>query len=207
MYKNKILILILLTLHLAISLKTNNFCMIKQQVCNGFYDENQNYEIKCDSIKCHGSFNYTCGFNICSNKKSGCNEINKLNSDLKFMLKTKYIDLLANPNNLIEIKKIKSIYKEIKNCSIKDYYKLRANDFCIRAKNCKTILGYGNLKLAKRIECKCPLKQAFRCDKYCTIDSIACDHSKLKESKKNLAYTKLCVNHNSTEHVRFFSTI
>jgi len=24
---------------------------------DGFYDENKNYEIKCESIKCHGAFN------------------------------------------------------------------------------------------------------------------------------------------------------
>ena len=91
MFNNKILIILLLKLHLTISLKSTHLCMIKQQACKGFYDENKNYEIKCEPIKCHGAFNFTCGLNICSNKKSECDEINKFGSYLKYLQQAQYI--------------------------------------------------------------------------------------------------------------------
>ena len=62
----------LLTLHLAASLKPNDFCIRKQQECKGFYDRKHNYHTKCELIKCNGVSRNHCGFNICSKNKNKC---------------------------------------------------------------------------------------------------------------------------------------
>ncbi len=67
MFNKKSFIILCLTLHLTIGLKSSDFCSLKQQECKGFYDKQQNYEIKCNPIKCHGKFNYDCESNTCSN--------------------------------------------------------------------------------------------------------------------------------------------
>ena len=48
MLNRKILIILLLGLHLAFSLKSANFCKIKQKECKGHYNKKQKYETKCD---------------------------------------------------------------------------------------------------------------------------------------------------------------
>ena len=51
--------ILFLTINLTISLKSNNFCFLKQEEeqqleCKGYYDYQQNYYTKCEPIKCHG---------------------------------------------------------------------------------------------------------------------------------------------------------
>jgi len=86
--KIKTLLILFLTLNFAISLKPTDLCIQSQQECKGFYEKEQNYEIKCKPMKCHGRFNSDCksnitfiqqeypDSNICSETKNKCKEIN-----------------------------------------------------------------------------------------------------------------------------------
>lgn len=56
MFNKKSLINLFLLFNLAMSIKTNNFCFIKQKECKGYYK--QHYQIKCELIKCHGTFKH-----------------------------------------------------------------------------------------------------------------------------------------------------
>ena len=77
---NKKSLIFLLTIHLVISLKSNDFCILKHKECKG---------LLCDeeSIKCQEPFNNDCGFNICSNKGS----LNSFNLIVDLCLKTRLI--------------------------------------------------------------------------------------------------------------------
>ena len=46
-----------LTINSTICLKSTDLCTLKQKECKGFYDEQENYHIECNLVKCHGSFN------------------------------------------------------------------------------------------------------------------------------------------------------
>ena len=73
MLNKKSLINLFLLFNLAMSIKTNNFCFIKQKECKGYYK--QHYQIKCELIKCHGTFKHECGStNICSDSITECSE-------------------------------------------------------------------------------------------------------------------------------------
>ena len=79
MIKKLSLILLFLTLNLTISLKSTDFCIPKQQnECKGYYDRHKKYQIKCKTIKCHGTFNYDCGSEICSNNMTECKKYNQI---------------------------------------------------------------------------------------------------------------------------------
>jgi hypothetical protein len=196
MFNNKILIILLLKLHLIISLKSSGLCMIKQQVCNGFYDENQNYKIKCGSIKCHGAFNFTCGLNICSNKKSECDEINKFGSYLKYLQQAQYFNPKIETKYLKEKEKIDLFNKHIRDCGDK-VFNFDSNDFCIKKRNCMKLSGFGYLgyEMLRKTECKCPSNKSFQCGKLCSIDSNACDFLRSKD-KKYFNNIKHCNNLN-----------
>ena len=46
MFQKKILIILFLTVDLTLSLKSSDFCILKQQKeCKGFYNKEQNYQI------------------------------------------------------------------------------------------------------------------------------------------------------------------
>jgi hypothetical protein len=68
----------------------------------------------------------------------------------------------------------------------------------VNGKYCKFDHFNGYRKISQQIECKCPIKQSFRCGKLCTTDSAACDYIKSKENKKYFLKIKDCANHNST---------
>ncbi len=75
-------------------------------------------------------------------------------------------------------------------------------DFCLNGQNCveirKELTGFGfnyrKIKINKKIDCKCPESKSFKCDKYCTTNSIAC------ENKKQITNITECGNHNITVH-------
>ena len=80
MLNKKILVILMLKLHLTIfCLKSTEFCIRKQQECKGFYDRTQNYQIKCNKVKCHGTFKHECESNICSNNVTVCEDYYKMN--------------------------------------------------------------------------------------------------------------------------------
>ena len=206
MYFNKIILFV--SLHLTISLKSNDFCIPIQKVCRGYYDINQTYQIKCNLIDCYGSYSIKCSnLNICSNIKSNCNEyINKLSNyekiiNLIIFKIPKYAKILKERYN-----KNKNKNKNLKNCQFKPY-NFKKNDFCLNGLNCfeikKELKGFGfnyrSFITKLKIDCRCPKRQSFRCGNYCSIDSIACDHYK-SMNEFNFVNFKYCVNYNITSY-------
>jgi hypothetical protein len=50
-------------------------------------------------------------------------------------------------------------------------------------------------KITNKIDCKCPSKQSFKCDKYCAANSIACDFLRSNKMKNKIID---CDNQNIT---------
>ncbi len=199
MFNRKILMILFLTLHLKIGLKSSNYCFIKQQACKGFYDEKQVYHIQCEKIKCHGQFSHDCGLNVCSRNNTDCMKYDKFKVSMKISIGRHPINSKTTNKQFEQKKLFDSFNKNINDCQNK-IYKFNSNDFCINGKDCKTIHKYGLLKIkySKKTECKCPSKQSFKCDKYCTIDSNACDYFKSNENKNHFENINDCGNHNHT---------
>ena len=191
MLNKKILIILCLTLHLTVSLKSLNFCHLKQQECKGFYDEKHNYHTKCESIKCNGAYKYECGSNnICTNNITEC---------YKYTEMTMFFSVIIDQHSN-KINNNKLFNKYIKDCKNKTY-KFKSNDYCQNGQKCKTIIYSSFTKISKPIDCQCPANQSFKCGKYCTTSSIACDYVILKSNKENtkrFLSIKDCGNHNST---------
>ena len=91
MFSKKIIILLFLTVHLTLSLKPTEFCIIKQKECKGYHDKNQIYNTNCSLIKCHGKLKYECvSNNLCSKNKIGCQHFVEFDAYLKLINKLKY---------------------------------------------------------------------------------------------------------------------
>ena len=209
MFKKILLIILFLTLNLTFSLKSSDFCILKQQECKGFYDEKKSYQIKCDLIKCHGHLAYDCETSeskICSKNKFECHEYNNVDSYMKIMNIIKMNDYKYSSKNSIAIVKVKAFINGVKECE-KKIYEFKSNDFCLNGKNCyefrRDMKGFGfnyrSLITVKKIDCKCPIiQQSFRCGQYCATDSNACDQYNKTIHKNQFYNIKECINHNVT---------
>ena len=188
MFSKKILIICLLNLHLALALKSANFCNLKQKVCKGYYDTKQKYQTKCDLVECSDErFTFKCSKDICSNNKTECNQFN--------ILIRKQTDQYLEERKKFEICK-------------NNIYKFDTNDFCVNGLNCEkkivspTALGYNYVR--RKIVCKCPNEKGFKCGKYCAKDSISCDYfiSNIKLFNTNI---NKCNNNNYGDNNNIFS--
>jgi len=188
-------------IHLSIGLKPTDLCIIRQE-CKGFFNKEQNYEIKCESKKCNRTlFSYACGLNVCSKSKHECNEYIQLNLFMKISLQKHLTNSLLNPASIYlqERNKFKVFIEQIKYCNNNNVYKFQLNDFCVSDSNCKIILAYGYNKMAKKIDCNCPNEKSVKCGKYCTNSSDACDYiNKLNDDEKQSNSIQHCGNHNVT---------
>jgi hypothetical protein len=194
MFNKNTLILLLLTFNLAKSLKSIDLCILKQKECKGFYNEQENYDIKCDLIKCYGKLNYRCGSNICSKSIIECNEYNKMTLYNKIILESKTNDTFMAMKYLKDKLTFKLFIKHIQICKNK-IYEFQSNDFCLREKECKKV----NItqQQQQQTDCKCPTNQSFMCaDKYCATDSLACDYFKLNENNKYFTNNIIDCHHN-----------
>ncbi len=172
MFDKKSIIFLFLALNLVFGLKSIDFCTSKQQECN------QNYQIKCEPIKCHEPFSFNCGFNICARNKTKCISLTRQH--------------FANE----EENKIKLFKKNVLECRNQDH-KFETNDFCVNGQNCKIIKDLRFHKMFKKTDCQCPSKLSFKCDKYCALNSFACDYYKSNENNKaHFKTIKDCGNHN-----------
>jgi len=205
-------LIIILIVHLANSLKSVDFCILNQQECKGFYDKDQNYEIKCmPLVLCHGHFSSNCksnklsaiqlqafpDLNICSRTKNKCEEFRTVLSVFLAI-----IDDLTSENPKLEAQRFVEINKNILERNLKDCpkmnYEFKSTDFCLNGQNCieirREIKGFGfnyrTLKTTHKINCQCPTKASFKCDQYCTTDSIACDFHKsnVKQVSNNIKH-------------------
>ena len=204
--ENIIFFLLLFTLHLTLSLKSTDFCIPKQKECKGYYDKQQNYQINCESIKCknNNKFKYECKANhICSNNITECNNYNRMYSFMKILIIKHHI--IFSTNHLNRINKFKLFEKNVSDCESNRIFK--SDNFCVNGLNCvekiKIMKSFGNKYNTKKSECKCPANKSFKCEKYCSTDSIACNYIKLNE-KKFKKRIKNCGNHNITFHRNYF---
>jgi hypothetical protein len=207
----KILLTIFFAFHLTLSLKSIDFCIAKQETCKGFYDEQHDYQTKCEPNKCHGKFSYDCVSNTCSLNRKSCNEYKiALSRFLQIINDLKASDSVFSSKHLAETKTIKLFNRAIKNC-VKKIFEFKKSDFCLNGKNCvqigKEMIGFGlnyrSLTTIKDVDCKCPIKHSFKCDKYCAADSNACDYYKSnKKDKQFLHRIKNCGNDKITTHKR-----
>lgn len=199
MLKKIIILILILKLNYLIvySLKPISFCILNQQECKRvFNDLNQSYEIKCESIKCHGTYSYECGSKTCSKNKTECNEFNLMNSYINILNEKQKNDSKFKYKYLKETIKFKKFYDYILNCKNKTH-EFDTNDFCSDRSYNET-------------DCKFPINQSFICDKYCAKDSIACDYLKsIYNNNNNLDFVnniKYCLIHhdNSNENIIYF---
>jgi hypothetical protein len=206
MLNKKFIVILLLKLHLTIfCLKPTEFCILRQQECKGFYDRSQNYQIKCNKVKCHGTFKHACESNICSNNVTVCEDYSKMNMKQNILLSKQVLNLVFALRHMQERENIKSFKNQFKDCKNK-VYEFKSNDFCVNGNNCKIILGY-RYQVTRPSNCRCPRKKSFECDKYCTTNSIACDYYKSMRNKKqfaNIKDIKECGNQNSTYYRPYY---
>jgi hypothetical protein len=204
MFKKTILIIIFLTLHLTLSLKSTHFCILKQQECKGFYNRQEYYHIKCNLIPCHGSFSYECGFHFCTRNSTQCNEYNQMYTHLKNLLVTQSMNPILSIKHLEQKNKITLFNKQLKDCQNKTY-EFKSNDFCLNGRNCK-VTFIRRHRMTVKTACMCPLdKQSFKCDQYCATNSLACDYYKSLNNKKQFNHIKHCGNHNTTYSIPFLN--
>ena len=57
--------------------------------------------------------------------------------------------------------------------------------------------------MTTQIDCECPSKQSFKCGKYCTKDSLACDFYTLNS---NMKYYFRKIAHCGNENITTFKT-
>jgi len=196
MLNKTILVILLLKLHLTIiiCLKSTEFCVRKQQECKGFYDRTQNYEIKCNKVKCHGTFKHECESNICSNNITACEDYSKMNIKENIIRMNNFYE----SRQILDLEKIKYFKTHLKDCKIK-IYEFKSNDFCVNERDCKIILGY-LYQISRPFDCICPKNQSFKCDKYCTTSSI----DKSMRNKKKFADIKKCANQKAINYNHLF---
>jgi hypothetical protein len=197
MFDKKSLILYLLTLYSVNGLRPTNFCNLnKQQECKGFYDNQHNYHIQCELIKCNELFKNDCGFNICSKNKNKCFKYFYFHSKLALTIPA--IDALLALKDFEKQKKFHLFNKQIPDCENK-IYKFESKDFCSNDGNCfmnNSFKSFGlNHKITYKFDCKCPSKQSFKCGKHCATNSIACDYFKSNKIKNKISD---CDNKNIT---------
>ena len=196
MLNKKSLMLILFALNLTISLMVNDFCIRKQEKCKGFYDEKQNYKIKCNLVECYGTYSNQCNnLNICSKNITKCDKYNQLESLMKMYLEIEAINPKYASKHTGQKKKFYLFKKNIKDWKNKAF-RFDSNDFCLSGKNCWKTTGIGYLKTIKKIDCKCPIKLSFKCGEYCAKDSNACDYYK---SIKNFPKINNCGSRNNSK--------
>lgn len=202
MFNKKSLIILILTIHLTISLRSNDFCIVKQQDCKGFYDKNDNYKTKCEPVMCHGKYENDCGLGICSINKTECFKYNQLDMYMKMVFKIQPINPVFAARHAEQKKEFELFRNYIADCKNK-FYKFNLYDFCINGKDCKTVRRiFGLIQGPKNIDCKCPKKLSYKCNQYCTSNSVACDYFK---SNKIFYNIKNCGNQNITYFRSFFT--
>jgi hypothetical protein len=91
-------------------------------------------------------------------------------------------------------KSFKMFNKQIRSCQNQNY-EFKSDDFCLNGRICRLVHRFRYRKITEEYECKCPIKQRFKCGKYCAKDSISCDYFKLNEKRHYFANIKDCGNH------------
>ena len=193
--KISLILLFLLTFHLTIGLKSTDFCIPNdQKECKGYYDRHKQYQMKCNTIKCHGTLSYECGSDICSNNMIDCIKYDEIKLISNKPFRTRTMMSTTSIKQLKEKNDFDLLNRQIKKCKYK-LYKFKSTDFCLNGRICRIILRYRHQKVIEKIDCQCPKEQSFKCDKFCTSDSLACDYFKSNENKQYFQNITQCNHH------------
>jgi hypothetical protein len=196
MIKKISLILLILSITFAISLKSTDFCIPKQQKeCKGYYDRHKKYQIKCNTIKCHGTFSYDCGSDICSINMTECKKYNQIKHIINNPFRERIV--LSFFKQLVVDKTFKLFNMHIEECKYR-LYRFKVADYCLNGRNCRIIHQSRHRKIIEIIDCYCPDERNFKCGEYCTIDSLACDFYRSNQNKKYFRKVSQCANQNTT---------
>jgi hypothetical protein len=184
MFQKKFLIIVLLNVHLAISLKSRDFC-IRNQVCG---------KKKCKLIKCPDkTFSNDCGSDICSKNITECKKYNDRKLYLNIEFDSRIFHALSTKQQ-IENEKFEFFKKHILDCKFVDS-KFKPNDYCLmNDKICRIVHHFRYQKIIEEKDCECPKKQSYKCGKYCTTNSLACEYFESNKIKKRLNNITNCSN-------------
>ena len=193
-----ILFVIILFVGISVSLKQNEICKNSQQECKGKYNPFNTYIIDCNQVKCHGTHKFKCNHIYCTKNAKSCIDFYNLNRPSASMLK---LPQRTNKHSMYESK--------IKDCNLKQY-KLNKENVCKNEKSCILIEKSYSFQMAlkEKTVCPCGAKYDFHCGiKYCTSNSVVCDHLlKIKSNKTSSFFNNFpkCMNGNQTIKQFFF---
>jgi hypothetical protein len=192
----------LIFIGISVSLKQYEICRNSQQECKGRYNSLNHYVIDCNQVKCHGTHQIKCNHIYCTKNPKSCIDFYNLNRPSASMLK---LPQRANKHSMYESK--------IKDCNLKQY-KLNKENVCKNEKSCTLIEkspknSYSfQITLKEKTVCPCGAKYDFHCGiKYCTSNSIVCDHLLKTKSNKTFSFFNnfpKCMNGNQTIKKFFF---
>jgi hypothetical protein len=193
----------MIKLYLIVCLKPTDFCNFKQ-ACNNLNDKQQQDDVNgCEStMKCPETFSHDCGSAICSRNITECKIYNKMKLYLSMDLEGQTVPAVS-AKHMMEKKRLKLFTKQIKECGEYKLYKYKPADYCLNGVNCKLINRFRYHKMTTQIDCECPSKQSFKCGKYCTKDSLACDFYTLNS---NMKYYFRKIAHCGNENITTFKT-
>ena len=144
MSKKCIIIGIILLIKTILSLKSTDLCHNVEQECKGNYDSNQNYQIKCQNVKCFGKNGHQCGVTKCAVNKKQCDDY----TNFTYSLSLQKLKISLGKYSIQNQEQIKAHEKEktkliiinqkIANCPSSPY-KFNTSDFCINGVFCTKI--------------------------------------------------------------------
>ena len=59
---------------LSNGMKSNEFCYQREKECYGSYSSDQEYSVKCETVKCNGKHIMTCIPGVCGVRKEVCDK-------------------------------------------------------------------------------------------------------------------------------------
>jgi len=184
-----ILLLISAIIGITVNLRVDELCKNKGQECKGKYNSYHEYSVDCKQVKCHGNHSFYCNEIYCTNNAKSCIDFYNLNRPS--------ISTLRMPQRKI----ISSVYvSQIKDCKLIDY-KLKHQDVCLTSEECFFLKESKNryplfYQQPPTIETRCPCKDKhnYHCgNKYCTINSLVCDHLKTTKFINKLKSISKCM--------------
>lgn len=189
------LVVLIVLLSEAFSLKKHDLCIRIQNKCKGHYDSNHNYETKCEKTKCEGKLGHKCGSDYCAVNKRSCDTV----FNLMFLLRS-YKGLLLFEK---ELEKYTDFIQKI-NFFPTDMNQIQESDICLNGAGCVFKSGFsliGRNDVINSVNCPCKKENSFECgDKYCTDHSNTCDG--FKQNGVNFTIKK-CGNDNQILRKKF----
>ena len=199
-------------LHSLFSLQSSDLCNRVQKECRGQYDLNLNYQIKCESISCHGRYSYECN-DKCATDETTCynyetfrisNQRNR--ADIFSILNSFHTNGYKSGKD-----KLKNFEQNILSCPERSY-EFKLNHICLKGKDCyEKIKQFRNFKshyIYRKVKCLCSSIYNYEChDLYCSTNQQSCDYFKniTIEAKTKQALNKCGNNTKINQKISFAS--